>query len=309
MYRIAVATLLALFPAQLLLASPRVAVSIAPIHSLVQAVMDGVGEPQLILSTNQSPHTGSLSPSAVRAVLSADLLVWVGPQLETQLRKLVDQKASEEIFTLTDSPELSLLRFRGAGIRLDTVKKTQPDPTDQHQGVPTNLDPHLWLSAHNAVSIVEMISNWLSRHDIDNARIYRSNASATVIKIGQLQKQIIEQLDPLQDLNFVTFHDAYQYFEHEFGFRSSASIAIGAEIRPGAKNLSDLRQYLKQHEMQCIFSEPQFDSSAIDVLVEGTDIRTSELDPMGVGLDPGKELWFELMQNIARGIGQCLVQD
>ena len=188
MHRIVLVLLLACLPAQILFASPRVIVSIAPIHSLAQAVMDGVGEPQLILNTNQSPHTGSLSPSSVRNVLSADLVVWVGPQLETQLRKLVDQLPPEKLITLTNSPELMLLSFRGAGIRLDKVAKTQNDHADQHQNVPQNLDPHLWLSAINAVSIVEMISNWLVNHDIDNARLYRSNATATVEKNPPVEK-------------------------------------------------------------------------------------------------------------------------
>ena len=44
-------------------AAPKVAASIMPLHSLVAGVMDGVGEPSLIVKGGASPHFYSLRPS------------------------------------------------------------------------------------------------------------------------------------------------------------------------------------------------------------------------------------------------------
>ncbi len=48
--------------------APRVVADIAPIHSLVAMVMDGVGQPQLLVPQNISPHHYSMRPSEAGAL-------------------------------------------------------------------------------------------------------------------------------------------------------------------------------------------------------------------------------------------------
>ena len=68
-------------------AAPEVVASVAPIHSLVAAVMAGVGEPKLLVPPGASPHAYSLRPSEARALAGADIVFRVGPGLETFLDK------------------------------------------------------------------------------------------------------------------------------------------------------------------------------------------------------------------------------
>src|SRR5262245_59202404 len=68
-------------------AVPKVLVSIAPIHSLVTAVMQGIGTPELLLKAEQSPHHFFLSPSQTKKIAQADLIFWVGDALESFLVK------------------------------------------------------------------------------------------------------------------------------------------------------------------------------------------------------------------------------
>lgn len=67
-------------------AAPDVVVSIKPVHSLVAAIMRGVGEPQLIVDGAASPHTYNLRPSNARKLEKADVVFWVGPGLEAFLK-------------------------------------------------------------------------------------------------------------------------------------------------------------------------------------------------------------------------------
>lgn len=67
-------------------AAPDVVVSVKPIHSLVAAIMRGVGEPQLIVDGAASPHTYNLRPSNARKLEKADVVFWVGPGLEAFLK-------------------------------------------------------------------------------------------------------------------------------------------------------------------------------------------------------------------------------
>ena len=71
-------------------AAPKVVASIKPVHSLVASVMQGIGEPQLIIEGAGSPHTYSLRPSQARALQDADLIFWIGHELEAFLEKPVE---------------------------------------------------------------------------------------------------------------------------------------------------------------------------------------------------------------------------
>lgn len=76
-------------------AAPDVVVSIKPVHSLVAAIMKGVGEPQLIVDGAASPHTYNLRPSNARKLEKADVVFWVGPGLEAFLQKPLEALASK----------------------------------------------------------------------------------------------------------------------------------------------------------------------------------------------------------------------
>ena len=69
--------------------APRVVTDIAPVHSLVSQVMAGVGTPDLLLDGSADPHSVQLKPSQARAVSQADLVVWVGEELEPWLARVL----------------------------------------------------------------------------------------------------------------------------------------------------------------------------------------------------------------------------
>ena len=61
--------------------------SIAPVHSLAARVMRGVGEPVLLTPPGASPHAYALKPSQARALSSAAIVAWIGPDLEQWLAR------------------------------------------------------------------------------------------------------------------------------------------------------------------------------------------------------------------------------
>ena len=93
-----------------------VVASIKPVHSLVAGVMEGVGEPQLILQGAGSPHTYSMRPSQARMLAGADVVFWVGPNLEVFLAKPLETLAGEaKLVSLSESEGITLLDMREGG--------------------------------------------------------------------------------------------------------------------------------------------------------------------------------------------------
>ena len=95
----------------------KVVTSIKPIHSLVSYLMDGVAKPDLIVDGYASPHGFALKPSHAKMLQSADLIFWVGEDLENFLEKPLNSIAKKaEKIELLEIKGLTKLKFRERNI-------------------------------------------------------------------------------------------------------------------------------------------------------------------------------------------------
>ena len=323
-----------------------VVTSIKPVHSLVSSVMQGVGSPTVIIEGAGSPHTYSLKPSQATQLQDADLVFWMGDELEPFLVDAAQNIArNAELVNLFDSHGLKKIRFREGGMfdehddHDDHAKddhddhgkeKHAKDDHDDHghdkhakddhddHGHDKHakddhddhghgeFDPHVWLDPINAKAIVHEIEEALVKADPKNAKKYEANAVRMAGKLDQLVTELRAQLQPVQGKGFIVFHDAYQYFEQRFGVAAIGSITVSPEVMPGAERVRDLREKIKDLGATCVFSEPQFEPKLVRTLVDGTGARTGVLDPLGSSLTKGPDLYFQLVREMARSLKECL---
>lgn len=267
----------------------KVVTSIKPIHSLVANVMKGVGTPELLLDGASSPHSFSLKPSQSKILQNADIVFWIGHSLEAAL-----QKPIETIGTKAISIEFEDL--------VETVEQVNPTHDDHLHSV----NGHLWLNPDSAKMIVQLISKTLSKVDPINAYIYAENAHNTISRIDLLIAKLETALSPLNKSGYILFHDAYRAFEHRFGLRSSGVISVNPEAKPSAARIRELQRAVKQYNVGCVFSEPQFNTKTSNLIIEGSNARLGILDPLGSQIENGADLYFDLMNNIANAFVNCL---
>ena len=303
-------------------AEPKVVASIKPVHALVASVMEGVGTPELIVGGAASPHAYALKPSQARALENADLIFWIGHELESFLEKPVETIGSRaRAVELIDSDGLIELPFREGGPfeghdhgdhddHEDHAEKDNDGHEEEHaHGHEHNeegFDAHLWLDPLNAKVFVKTIGGALSETDPANASTYAANVAKTNQKLDALIEEVNATLAPVHGKQFIVFHDAYQYFEKRFDMVAAGSITVNPEVRPSAERVAAIRDKVQELKASCAFSEPQFDGQLIDVAIEGTEARTAVLDPLGATLDDGPELYFDLIRNIATSMRDCL---
>ena len=108
-----------------------------------------------------------------------------------------------------------------------------------------------------------------------------------------------------KDAKFVVFHDAYQYFEERFGVRAAGALTLNTDVLPGAKQVADIQDVIKDKGINCIFSEPQFNPDIIKAVAKDTNIATGVIDPLGATLNPGKDLYFDLIGNMSKSFKGC----
>ncbi len=284
-------------------ATPRVVVSIAPIHSLVAGVMNGVAAPELLVSGNSSPHGYMLKPSQVRSLQRADVIVWVGESVEGfMVRPLANYDATKTVIELMDVQGMHLLDAREGGVW--QANKDDHGHDEHHDHGKT--DGHLWLDPDNAKTIVWLLVTQLSDLDSEHAAIYQANGKRLQQALSELDQQLKQRLAAVSQTPYLVLHDAYQYFEQRYGLMPIGAIMIGAENKPGARRMTQVRQRVKAEHARCVFNEPQFPSKLIQIVTEGSSLKSATLDPMGMGLEPGEALYFELMQRLGQDLVACL---
>ncbi len=294
---------------------PKVVVSIKPIHSLVASVMHGVGEPTLLVRGGASPHSYTMKPSDAKALSAADLVVWVGPELESFLEKPLKANAPKAtLLTLMDLKGLTLLETRegGAWEAHDHGRKGGHDHKGHdhkghdHAEEHEELNSHIWLDPANARAIVTATAEALAAKDPAGAETYRTNADRTLQQLDALDAELKAALAPVKDKPFIVFHDAYQYFEARYDLSAVGSITVSPDRRPSAKRLSAIRAKIGGLGAACVFAEPQFEPALVQTVVEGTRARTGVLDPEGTELPEGEALYPALLRNLAASLRGCL---
>lgn len=298
--------LLGLLPLYAHAEPPRVVATIQPLHGLTAAVMEGVAEPELLLSPGASPHTYSLRPSEARALAGADLVAWVGPGYERFLRNALQNLSGDALHVAFAELADVKLHTGRSGDAWDMDAGVDHGHGHDHNHGKHTTDYHLWLDPGNARIFVRAIRDALKARDPAHADAYAANAERTLERLDALDETLQARLAPLRDRPYVVFHDAYQYFEHRYGLTPVGSVTLDAERPPGARHVRDLRRRIRDLEAVCIFREPQFEPSLIETLTEGTELGRGQLDPLGASIDPGPDAYFELLEQLADAYDECL---
>ena len=304
-------------------AEVKVVTSIKPIHSLVSAVMVGVGEPSLLVKGAGSPHTYSLKPSQAKQLQEADLVFWMGHDLEAFLENSIESIATNaKSVPLMEAHGLTKLEFREGGAFEDHAdhydhKKDEHghDDHDDHKKDDhghddhghAETDPHVWLDPVNAKALVHEIEEALIETDPANAAAYEANAETMMSRLDDLVAEIDTVLEPVKGRGYVVFHDAYQYFETRFGVSAIGSITVSPEVLPGAERVAKLQNKVRDLGATCVFSEPQFEPKLVVTITENTNAGTGVLDPLGTSINDGPDLYFTLIRNMAASLKNCLL--
>lgn len=281
---------------------PVVVVSIKPIHSLVAAIMAGLGTPELIVDGNVSLHDYSLKPEDTERIAKARIVFWVGPMLETFLKQpLVDATPQAEVVRLTDAPGIRLLQTRQGG-------SWGADADDQDwSGVRVGADGHVWLDPLNARRIVAAATTAIAGADPEHGPRYTRNAVDLYHRLDALDAKLRPELAPLAGKPFVVYHDAYQYFERRYDLKAVGAIIAGPGQPMSPRRLQEVRQRIRVSNVRCVFGEPQTPAGLMKSVTQGTTVRTGTLDPEGIALEPGPDLYFALITGMADALGKCLL--
>ena len=287
--------------------APHVLTTIKPLQLISQAITEGVTETDVLLPPGASPHSHSMRPSDARKLHSADVIFWVGPDMESFLTRSLPSGKNVKVVAMMDSASINLRKNEE-----DEESHHDHDHHDHHHHGHHHdhdhgeFDPHIWLSTDNGRAMARVMTKTLTELDKENASRYESNLQDFLKTLDDADERNKKKLTGLEKTPFFVFHDAYGYLQDQYGLQIGGYFTLTPEQQPGARHLSNLRNTLRNAGKTCIFREPQFQPAYIDRITEGLDVNVGVLDPLGEHIEPTPDGFARFINSLVDNIKDCM---
>ena len=285
----------------------QVLTSITPLQLIASEILQDVAQPDVLLPPGASPHQYALRPSDISKVHAADLIFWIGPDLERFLEKSLKQ-TDATVITLLHQDNMdneSIHKKQETETKAtDSSSEAAISHSDEHEH--GGSDPHIWLDPIHALEIAETIRDAAVIAAPTQQVTLDKNYNEFAAALLSLDKKLSVDFLPLQERPFIVFHDAYHGFVSHYGLLQKDAITVNPSRKAGAKHLAELRDAIINSQAVCIFSEPQFSYSILQTITAGTEVKTAELDPLGQQIQPGKGSYMAFLTGFAQVFKECL---
>ncbi|WP_456372735.1 metal ABC transporter solute-binding protein, Zn/Mn family [Thiolapillus sp.] len=283
---VSILLLFAVSPTQAADRELHVVVSIKPVHSLLTSLMKGVRPPELLIGKGQIPYGWKPSKEQEQHIRDADLLIWVGPELEKSLVPLLKTLPDDApVLTLLDSLELKILPSRW---------------NDEQR------DPYFWLDSRNALILIDTLTKMLMDLDYSRAHLYKRNRDALFKKLAELDRRLEYGYRGLKGGVVLAYYDTQQYFEQAYALKLGGVLSPAPDVPVSAEKLLKERHKLQEGWYACLLTEAGMKMPALDLLINGVNINHVELDSFGSQLEPGENLYLDVMNHNTSLIKACV---
>ncbi|MWN05899.1 zinc ABC transporter substrate-binding protein ZnuA [Gilliamella sp. Pas-s95] len=287
-------------------ANAKIISSVKPIGFITEAIASGVTDTDILLPDGASPHTYYLKPSDLAKLKSAELVVWVGEDMEAfmpTILKSIDKQKQIELMVI---PEINALLRTSHDDEEEEDNHSHDESVQDHHHQHGEYDEHIWLSPEIAKIVAQSIHDKLIKLYPNKSALIGENLNEFNIKLAETEQNIAKKLITVQNRGYFVFHDAYGYFEARFGLKKLGSFTINPAVQPGVQKVYSIQQKLKEHQAVCVFREPQFSPAVIEKLVDGTDVRIGELNPLGTGIALSKDAYSQFLLKLTQQLLDCL---
>jgi len=258
--------------------------------------MAGVGTPELLLDGPISPHDFAMRPSQAKAISDADVLLYIGQDLEPWLEKALRSRDNNNlVIALGNMPSLNRLEAR----ELDEFGEHHEEEHEDHdhEGV---YDPHMWLDPSNVLIWLDIITGVLEVADPENKPTYRENLARSHAEIVTATASARRALAPLADMELIVTHDSTQYFEDAFGLTVIGAFSASDGQNAGARSLNTLLGQLDPDT--CIVEDIAHPSRITANLPD--NIKHVTIEPMGYA-QLGEGFYPRLLDTLAQSLLEC----
>ncbi|MBD3640200.1 MAG: zinc ABC transporter substrate-binding protein [Marinobacter sp.] len=280
-------------------AEVNVVTSIKPLELLVRAVATEDVQVTTLVPPGSSPHNYTIRPSQRAALEEADLIFWMGPDMETFLIRL-----------------LSAEEFQGRTIALSGEEVAEGDHEeangrdhDHGHDHGEGEDPHLWVDPTLGLDMARDIAKALAEHEQTNQKAINQKLANFEAALAEREASVRAQLTPARDIDIFAYHNALTRFAEHYELELAGVLTLNPELSPGARHVAEVQDKLREATHPCLLTEPQFNRQWWRSITEGLNVTFSTWDPLAMDIPATKTGYLDFQQSIADAILQCLPED
>ena len=287
----------ALLPTSVASANTRVVTTTTDLAEIAKAIGGKHVKVKSICAGNQDPHYLQAKPSYMVTLSRADLLVYVGLDLEIGWLPLLISGARNPNIQPGKSGNLDAsTAIKPIGVRTGAVDRSMGD-------VHPRGNPHYWLDPDNTIRVARLISRRLSALDTKHAGDFNKNLEAFVKKRRAAIERWDKRMSPYAGQKVASYHQTFDYFIKRFGLVPAGYIEERPGIPPGPSYLSKLTKRLKADRVPVIFHETFFERRASDLVARKSGAKVM-VAPTSAGAVKGADDYESMMDTlITRFIG------
>lgn len=326
-------------------ASATIVTSVKPLGFIASSIANGITDTEVLVPAGASPHDYSLKPSDVQKLKSAEMLIWIGEDVDAFLDKSIDDLDYKKVLTIKDIAAIEPFLLKGehhhhhhgegdAHEGHDHVHKGHEHKGHEHaheghdhkhehkhehgheghehhhdhEHEDLGVNWHVWYSPDISKAVAQRIAAKLLKQYPEKKDLIEKNVAEFNRTLDEQSAKIKTQLEGVKDKGFYVFHDAYGYFNNAYGLKQTGYFTINPLVAPGAKTLAKIKEEIAEHKVTCLFAEPQFTPKVIESLSKGTKVNVGRLDPMGDAVKLGANSYAAFLQFTADSYAQCLAK-
>ena len=302
-------------------AETRIVTSIKPVELIVRAIATEEMQTTSLVPPGSSPHNYTMKPSQRRALEHADVIFWVGPEMETFLDRL-----------------LSGQEFSGRTVALmQDDHESEADPDDDHSADHNDHDhpevaekeeehdeysnhghghdhgdgedPHIWLDPELAIEMAATIRDVLARQEGVNVSAMNQNFEHFKDSVRETDSALRTQLAPAHDISLFAYHEAFTRFADHYDLKLEGVLTLNPELAPGARHIAEVQDKLRKGHHPCLLTEPQFNRQWWRSITENLDVTFSTWDPLATDIEVTADGYNAFQQSIADAVLKCLPEN
>lgn len=288
----------------------RVTATLFPLYEFAQVVGGDHVDVTMLLPAGAEPHSYEPKPSDILAMQESDMFIYIGEEMEPWAHDLlegvnnpslmvIEAASFSEIITgdehdyEEDHDHMDDEHAQGAHEHEEDHADEDHEHTDEeHEHAEEEheaeghdhdhaYDPHVWLSFHNDILIVEEIAEHLSEIDPDNAAEYNANAAAYIERLQALDQEYQTTLTSCTKDEFISGgHDVFGYLEHEYGIKGVQAIEnLEPNTEPTPARMKELSDLVEEHHIKYVLTEVLVSAEIAEAISEETGAQVLTFNP------------------------------
>lgn len=262
-----------------------VTASAYPLQFLAEGVIGNAGTVTNLTPPGQEPHDLELSAQQIAAMSQSDAVVYI-----PGFQAAVDEAITSAPPALTIDVTAGLERLVANPDGSESVAKPDQDLS--------TLDPHVWLSPKDMITMAKTINTQLSTAKPGLAKTFQANTDALVAELTKLDTAYTTGLATCQRTEFITSHAAFGYLAHSYGLVQVPIAGLDPTQEPTAARISEVQKLAKQYGVTTIFFETLVSPAVAQSIAGDLHLKTAVLDPIeGITSESAGTNYTEVMNS------------